>query len=61
MEIKVLVFKSVLHGVARRELMLMLRADDDVPLRVTSQHIRHQVHKFIIIVDAQLTIGTRKG
>ena len=53
--------ESVLHGVARRELMLMLRADNDVPLRIATTHIGHQRHRVIIIVDAQLAIGTRKG
>ena len=60
-EVEVLMFKSVLHSIARRELMLMLRADDDVPLRVTSQHIRHLGHRYIVVVDTQLTIGTSKG
>ena len=60
-EVEVLMFKSVLHSIARRELMLMLSADDDVPLRVTSQHIRHLGHRYIIVVDTQLAVGASKG
>jgi hypothetical protein len=41
--------------------MLVLGVDDDVPLRVATSHFRHHVHRSIVVVHAQLAIGTSKG
>ena len=60
-EVQMLMLKAVLHGVARRNLLLMLSADNHVPLQVTSVHTRHLRHQFVVVIDAQLAIGTRIG
>ena len=60
-EIEVLVLEAVLHRITRRELMLMLCADDHVPLRVASVHTWCLSHQLIIIIDAKLSVGTCKG
>ena len=35
-EVEVLVLDSILHGVARRDLLLMLRTDNEIPLGISS-------------------------
>ena len=60
-EVEVLVLEAVLHCIARRELMLVLCADNHVPLCIAPVHTRRLRHLLIIIVDAQLPIGTCKG
>ena len=60
-EVEVLMLESVLHRVARRELMLVLGADDDVPLRITTVCTRCLCHLLIIVVHGQPRVSTCIG
>ena len=56
-----LVLESVLHRVARRELVLVLQADDDVPLGISTVDDGHLLHLFGVVILCQTRVGTRIG